>query len=228
MELGISVAARMVLKGRAEDVAGHHLRPAPSAAGIGAVRAGDVLERPAHRVVVAGFNLPSQPRRGNGPKGADALVGAEGDVYSRGATLAVRVACKGAQIVRRESGVEGLELLGPNDFAVVEAEESGGIPPASVRLVAGVVVVKRGPVTRHVAEVVGGRGGLGDGLHDRRSGNDRGERGLRAEAPGDGWPRGRRSTATRCRDHPPGGSGYRWRRTGRARTRAEGVGEGRA
>ena len=165
VELRIVVAAGVVGEGDAEDVAGENLLAALAAAGVGAVLLRDGFERPSNRVVVTGFDLGAQFRIGDRPKGADGFVRAEREVESWGSVLERGAFGERCQIVGGQSGVEGLERFGVDVGTVFEAEQSGGVPPPTIGLVAAVVVVEGRSVARAVAEIVRGAGGLGERFH---------------------------------------------------------------
>ena len=113
MKVGVVGACRPVLEEGAHDVGRNDLHAAPVLAdpGVAAVGADDVRERDPDRVVVGFLDFRPEIGRGDGPQGGDRLVGVEGDVVGRAASLA--------------AGVLGELCAGPWIETVVELVEIG-------------------------------------------------------------------------------------------------------
>ena len=165
VDLRVVFAARVVLESGGENVPGEDLGAAGAAPGVRAMFARDVLEGPPNGVVVAFLDDGLELGICDGPERAHGLVRTEGHVDSRRAPGLPGVAGEWGCVVGRAAVVESLELQCLDVFGILETEQSRWIPPSPVRFVPPVVVVEGRPEARHVPEIVGGGGGLGDGLH---------------------------------------------------------------
>ena len=169
MELRVVLPAGAVLEHRHGDVGGEHpdpplLVPDPR---IGAVAEHGLFQRHPGGIVVRLLDLATQRRIGDGPERGHALVGREGHVQARRALRAARVPGELGGAVRREAVIEPVEVAAVDLAAVIETEQTPGVEPHPVRLLARRVVLV-GMAERALAlQVVGRRRRLGEGGYHR-------------------------------------------------------------